>query len=358
MDVLSRSLAVLALVCGAGRGTVGSTASSAGLPPPVIALPARTGERSRADFAAQTVDLVNAHRATLGLRALVVGSALQASAVWKARHMAYYGYMAHDDPAPPVSRSTADRMAACGVTGSWGENIAAGYPTPSSVVNGWLGSPGHHANIENPSYVLHGRRRCVERLRPGLLGPHVLVERERVAAAASASASASATSATASSADDANRAGASGSLAATAEPEASSRTACATTRSAATGAPAGCQGHRGCCRPAHLPAPDTDAQAARGRARARKPGDRPEAGSSAEEGARLLQRTASRSPAARREADSPRRVGGVRLAAAAQRSRVDRERSRDRAAGPPPGTGAVPRQHFLSAGAAGNGAKG
>ena len=70
--------------------------------------------------------------------------------------MANYGYMAHDDPAPPVSRSTGERMAACGVTGSWGENIAAGFPSPASVVNGWLNSPGHRANIENPSYVSMG----------------------------------------------------------------------------------------------------------------------------------------------------------------------------------------------------------
>ena len=70
--------------------------------------------------------------------------------------MAKYGYMAHDDPAPPVSRSTGERMAACGVTGSWGENIAAGYPSPASVVNGWLNSPGHRANIENPNYVSMG----------------------------------------------------------------------------------------------------------------------------------------------------------------------------------------------------------
>jgi hypothetical protein len=70
--------------------------------------------------------------------------------------MARYGYLAHPDPAPPVARSTAERMAACGVTGGWGENIAAGYPTPASVFNGWLNSPGHRANIENPAYVAMG----------------------------------------------------------------------------------------------------------------------------------------------------------------------------------------------------------
>jgi hypothetical protein len=66
--------------------------------------------------------------------------------------MARYLYMTHNDPAPPVARSTADRMAACGVTGGWGENIAYGYSTPEAVMQGWLNSPGHRANIENGSY--------------------------------------------------------------------------------------------------------------------------------------------------------------------------------------------------------------
>ena len=42
--------------------------------------------------------------------------------------MAMYRYMAHDDPAPPVARSIADRITACGYAGAgWGENIAYGY---------------------------------------------------------------------------------------------------------------------------------------------------------------------------------------------------------------------------------------
>ena len=106
----------------------------------------------RSDFASRTVSLVNAHRASLGLVQLSVSGALAASSTWKARHMAKYEYMAHSDPAPPVARSTGERMQACGVTGSWGENIAYGYSTPEQVVQGWLGSPGHKANIENPNY--------------------------------------------------------------------------------------------------------------------------------------------------------------------------------------------------------------
>ena len=154
MDVLSRTLAVFALVCAVVVGTVGSTATGAGAAGDCTA--GSDWGTTRADFASQTVSLVNSHRAGLGLRPLVVASALQASAVWKARHMAKYSYMSHNDPAPPVARTTAERMSACGVTGGWGENIAYGYATPASVVNGWLNSSGHRANIENATYVAIG----------------------------------------------------------------------------------------------------------------------------------------------------------------------------------------------------------
>ena len=154
MDVLSRSLAVLVLACAVAAGTLGSTATSAGAAGDCTA--GSDWGTPRDDFASQTISLVNSHRATRGLRPLVVSSALQGSAVWKARHMAKYGYMAHNDPAPPVARSTGERMAACGVSGGWGENIAAGYSTPAAVVNGWLNSAGHRANIENASFVAIG----------------------------------------------------------------------------------------------------------------------------------------------------------------------------------------------------------
>jgi len=118
--------------------------------------PGASWAAARTDLANAVIRLVNAHRASLGLRTLAVSPALTRSASWKARHMATYRYMAHDDPAPPVARSAGERIAACGYSGGWGENIAEGYPTPSSVVAAWLASPGHKANIENPSYVVTG----------------------------------------------------------------------------------------------------------------------------------------------------------------------------------------------------------
>ena len=119
--------------------------------------PSATWPANRADLAAQVMTLVNAHRAQLGLTALVVSPTLSAAATWKARHMAAYGYMDHNDPGPPVARTTAQRLVACGYTQpTWGENIAAGYATAQSVVDGWLNSPGHRENIERATFHATG----------------------------------------------------------------------------------------------------------------------------------------------------------------------------------------------------------
>ena len=37
-----------------------------------------------------------------------------------------------------------------------GENIAVGYSTPEQVVNGWMNSEGHRANILNASFTTIG----------------------------------------------------------------------------------------------------------------------------------------------------------------------------------------------------------
>ena len=69
-------------------------------PPRATACRPPSWPADRADLAAQVVTLVNAHRAQLGLVPLVVSPTLTAAAEWKARNMAAYGYLDHDDPAP------------------------------------------------------------------------------------------------------------------------------------------------------------------------------------------------------------------------------------------------------------------
>ncbi len=64
--------------------------------------------------------------------------------------MATRNYFAH---VTPEGVSPSERVTLTGYR--WrmtGENIAAGYPDPAAVVEGWLKSPGHCRNLMNPGY--------------------------------------------------------------------------------------------------------------------------------------------------------------------------------------------------------------
>ena len=119
--------------------------------------PSSSWGTNRADLAAQVVSLINQHRASIGVAPLSVSGSLTAASQWKSLHMAGYGNFAHADPAPPVARSAWQRALDCDYTGSnWGENIAWGYASAAAVVSGWIASPGHRRNLENPSYTSTG----------------------------------------------------------------------------------------------------------------------------------------------------------------------------------------------------------
>ncbi len=143
---------MLGLVIGARAATPAGTATGDCTPS------SSWGTLSSADVEAEVVQLVNVHRAALGLRPLVQARALIASAEWKSMNMAGYGYMEHDDPAP-VARTLTERFVACGYptnVGGWGENIAYGYPDAPTVMTAWLNDPPHKANIEDPSWTTIG----------------------------------------------------------------------------------------------------------------------------------------------------------------------------------------------------------
>ncbi len=151
----SRALALVALVLvGALLGVARPLQAAVG-----DCTPGQNWGVLNASFATEVVTLVNQHRASMSLGPLSVSPTLTNSANWKSLHMSYYGYMDHNDPAPPVARTPADRLAACGYplgSVSWGENIAYGYSTPSNVMTAWLNSPGHRANIERASFQAIG----------------------------------------------------------------------------------------------------------------------------------------------------------------------------------------------------------
>jgi len=105
---------------------------------------------------AELLDLLNQHRVLLGLPPLDTSPTLTDAAVWKSRHMAHYGYLSHDDPAPPRARTWQQRVAECGYPGATpAENIA--YEGSAAIaMQQWLLSPGHRANIEGSRFRVAG----------------------------------------------------------------------------------------------------------------------------------------------------------------------------------------------------------
>lgn len=100
------------------------------------------------------VDLMNAHRVTVGCEPLAWNVEVAAVAQAHSVDMVDRDYFAHTNP---DGDSPFDRMGAAGISMSRGaENIAWGYPTGADVLRGWLDSPGHRANIENCSLTEHG----------------------------------------------------------------------------------------------------------------------------------------------------------------------------------------------------------
>ncbi len=102
----------------------------------------------------QVLDLVNKHRAQNGLSALTWDDALANVARAHSEDMRDRRFFSHNNP---DGLSPFDRIKNYGITyRSAGENIAAGQTTPEEVVNAWMNSPGHRANILNESYTKLG----------------------------------------------------------------------------------------------------------------------------------------------------------------------------------------------------------
>lgn len=98
----------------------------------------------------EVIDLVNDIRRQNGLNTLKANWELSRVARYKSQDMADNGYFAHNSP---TYGSPANMIKNFGISASRsGENIAKGYKTPQQVVNGWMNSSGHRANILNASY--------------------------------------------------------------------------------------------------------------------------------------------------------------------------------------------------------------
>ncbi|MFG2738265.1 CAP domain-containing protein [Streptomyces harbinensis] len=131
---------------------------SAEAPKPAPSTPAPEPEPSpsqdAADAAADAVlRLVNQERAQAGCRPLVRDAALAGLATDFSRDMAQRGFFSHTDP---DGRSPWDRAQAAGITNMGGENIARGQQDAQAVMDAWMNSEGHRANILNCDFTTLG----------------------------------------------------------------------------------------------------------------------------------------------------------------------------------------------------------
>lgn len=99
----------------------------------------------------QVVELTNKERAKYSLPALAMDKPLMAAAREKSQDMQVNNYFSHTSP---TYGSPFDRLKALGISyRSAGENIAKGQTSAAQVVEAWMNSEGHRANILNKDFT-------------------------------------------------------------------------------------------------------------------------------------------------------------------------------------------------------------
>lgn len=91
----------------------------------------------------ETLQLINEQRAANGLSNLTTSDKLYEASSVRAKEIA--DTFSHTRPNGDSAFTVLDSMDIFFMCA--GENIAMGFPTPKSVVTGWMNSPGHRANI-------------------------------------------------------------------------------------------------------------------------------------------------------------------------------------------------------------------
>lgn len=95
--------------------------------------------------------LVNEERSKQGLKSLKLSSKLNEVAYEKSRDMAVNRYFSHNSPTYGTPFQMLKQYNVTYRTA--GENIAAGQRTPKDVMQAWMNSSGHRANILNANYT-------------------------------------------------------------------------------------------------------------------------------------------------------------------------------------------------------------
>ena len=98
----------------------------------------------------EVLTLVNEIRAEVGVQPLTLDTALCQAATMRSIEMNYSTQFSHTRPNGEKCFSVFTTFSIS--YNSAGENIAAGYHSPSAVVEGWKNSPGHYSNMINSGY--------------------------------------------------------------------------------------------------------------------------------------------------------------------------------------------------------------
>ena len=110
-----------------------------------------TENASALAYEREVIRLINELRRERGLRELTYNWELCRVARYKSQDMKDRGYFSHTSP---TYGSPFEMIKSFGISyRSAGENIARGYKTPAAVVEGWMNSSGHRANILNSSFT-------------------------------------------------------------------------------------------------------------------------------------------------------------------------------------------------------------
>jgi len=121
--------------------------------PPVIVVPPPKPTVDLDATSRAIVDLVNQNRQQQGLAPLTVNARLTEAATIQSEQMVTYRKMEHTIAEAPFP-GLVDRINHVGYRySSAGENIAYGYSDADSVMNGWMNSSGHRANILNSAFT-------------------------------------------------------------------------------------------------------------------------------------------------------------------------------------------------------------
>jgi uncharacterized protein YkwD len=136
-------LLLVAVAAGAGPASAATGCASADGP---------TAQTSTVALANSALCLVNQERTSRGLKPLKSNRRLVKAATGHARDMVAHGYFSHDSAS---GGTFVDRIRKAGYVPpralpTLGEDLAWGsgsFGTPREIVQGWMNSPGHRANI-------------------------------------------------------------------------------------------------------------------------------------------------------------------------------------------------------------------